>query len=95
MDYFIYYNIYVWDYEPGTKYCITFLILQKSSLFGLDFANPIGIAAGLDKNADAPSGLFRTGIGFLEVGTVTPLPQERNPKPRIFRLSEDDAIINR
>ncbi|XP_054715840.1 dihydroorotate dehydrogenase (quinone)-like [Uloborus diversus] len=67
----------------------------RTVLWNLEFPNPIGIAAGLDKDAEAPSGLFRTGIGFLEVGTVTPLPQSGNPKPRIFRLHEDQAIINR
>ncbi|CAL1285456.1 unnamed protein product [Larinioides sclopetarius] len=69
--------------------------LLKTSLWGLEFSNPIGIAAGLDKNAQAPSGLFRCGIGFLEVGTVTPVPQDGNPKPRIFSLPEDEALINR
>ncbi|XP_055951077.1 dihydroorotate dehydrogenase (quinone), mitochondrial-like [Argiope bruennichi] len=69
--------------------------LLKTSLWGLEFSNPIGIAAGLDKNAEAPSGLFRCGIGFLEVGTVTPVPQDGNPKPRIFSLPEDEALINR
>ncbi|GIY53959.1 dihydroorotate dehydrogenase [Caerostris darwini] len=69
--------------------------LLKTSLLGLEFSNPIGIAAGLDKDAQAPSGLFRCGIGFLEVGTVTPLPQSGNPKPRMFILPEDKAVINR
>lgn len=69
--------------------------MQKTSLLGLEFSNPIGIAAGLDKNGDAPSGLFKTGTGFLEIGTVTPLPQSGNPKPRIFTLAENEALINR
>ncbi|XP_071038070.1 dihydroorotate dehydrogenase (quinone), mitochondrial isoform X2 [Parasteatoda tepidariorum] len=69
--------------------------LLKTQVWNLNFSNPIGIAAGLDKNADAPSGLFRSGIGFLEIGTITPLPQDGNPKPRIFSLTEDEALINR
>ncbi|GFS30171.1 dihydroorotate dehydrogenase [Nephila pilipes] len=69
--------------------------LLKTSLWGLEFSNPIGIAAGVDKNAKALPGLFKCGIGFLEVGTVTPLPQNGNPKPRIFALPEDEALINR
>lgn len=62
---------------------------------GLRLPNPIGLAAGLDKNAEALRGLGRLGFGFLECGSVTPLPQSGNPKPRLFRLSEDRAIINR
>ena len=66
-----------------------------STCFGLDFANPIGIAAGFDKNARVPDALMRLGFGFVEVGGVTPLPQPGNPKPRVFRLSDDQAVINR
>ncbi|WP_274630112.1 quinone-dependent dihydroorotate dehydrogenase [Arvimicrobium flavum] len=62
---------------------------------GIDFPNPLGMAAGYDKNAEAPDGLLGLGFGFAEVGTVTPLPQPGNPKPRIFRLPEDNAVINR
>jgi len=57
--------------------------------------NPIGIAAGFDKNAECISGLMRMGFGWVEIGSVTPLPQEGNPKPRVFRLQEDSAVINR
>jgi dihydroorotate dehydrogenase len=64
-------------------------------LFGLTFPNPIGIAAGYDKDARVYNQLLRMGFGFAEIGTVTPLPQPGNLKPRIFRLSEDRAIINR
>ena len=64
-------------------------------VFGLRFPNPIGMAAGFDKNAEAIDGLFGLGFGFVEVGTVTPRPQIGNPKPRIFRLPEQEAIINR
>jgi dihydroorotate dehydrogenase len=62
---------------------------------GLDFPNPIGLAAGLDKDARAPDAFLGLGFGFVEVGTITPLPQPGNPRPRLFRLEEDEAIINR
>ena len=64
-------------------------------LLGLSFANRVGLAAGLDKDATAVAGLARLGFGFLEVGTVTPEPQAGNPKPRLFRLREDAALVNR
>ena len=63
--------------------------------FGLDFANPIGLAAGFDKDAMAVAPLMRLGFGFVEPGTTTPRPQAGNPQPRLFRLTEDDAVINR
>ena len=63
--------------------------------FGLDFPNPVGLAAGFDKNAEVPDAMARFGFGFVECGTVTPQPQEGNPRPRLFRLSEDGAVINR
>jgi dihydroorotate dehydrogenase len=63
--------------------------------FGLNFANPLGIAAGFDKNAEVPDALMRLGFGFVEVGTVTPRPQAGNPRPRVFRLDADEAVINR
>jgi dihydroorotate dehydrogenase len=63
--------------------------------FGLSFPNPIGMAAGFDKNAEAPDGLLGFGFGFVEVGTLTPLPQPGNPLPRLFRLPRDQALINR
>jgi dihydroorotate dehydrogenase len=69
--------------------------LLKQSFFGLNFNNPVGLAAGFDKNAEAVNGLLGQGFGFLELGTVTPLQQQGNPQPRLFRLKEDDAIINR
>jgi dihydroorotate dehydrogenase len=62
---------------------------------GLDFPNPLGMAAGYDKNAEVPSELARLGFGFVEVGTLTPKAQPGNPKPRIFRLVKDHAVINR
>ncbi len=67
----------------------------KLNVAGLAFDNPLGMAAGYDKNAEVPDALLTMGFGFAEVGTVTPLPQSGNPKPRIFRLAEDQAVINR
>ncbi|MEO0981940.1 MAG: quinone-dependent dihydroorotate dehydrogenase [Pseudomonadota bacterium] len=67
-------------------------ILPKS---GLDLANPVGLAAGFDKNAEVFRPMLRFGFGFVECGTVTPRPQPGNPKPRLFRLAEDRAVINR
>ena len=63
--------------------------------FGLDFPNPVGLAAGFDKNAQAPDAMLRAGFGFVEVGTVTPRPQTGNPRPRLFRLESDQGVINR
>jgi len=63
--------------------------------FGLNFPNPIGIAAGYDKGADVPDALLRLGFGFVEVGTITPRPQAGNPRPRLFRLDADGGVINR
>ena len=63
--------------------------------FGLNFPNPVGMAAGFDKNAEVPDALLRLGFGFVEIGTVTPKPQSGNPRPRLFRLERDEAIINR
>ena len=68
--------------------------ILSQHLIGLDFPNPIGLAAGFDKNAEVMHSMFSFGFGFLEVGTITPLPQSGNSKPRVFRLSEDKAIIN-
>jgi dihydroorotate dehydrogenase len=63
--------------------------------FGLNFPNPIGMAAGFDKHAEVPDALLRLGFGFVEIGTVTPLPQPGNPRPRLFRLPPDEGVINR
>jgi len=63
--------------------------------FGLDFPNPIGIAAGFDKNAQVPDALLGLGFGFVEIGSVTPRPQGGNPRPRLFRLPADEGVINR
>jgi dihydroorotate dehydrogenase len=67
----------------------------RTRLAGLDLSNPIGLAAGLDKNGEAVRGLSRLGFGFVECGSVTPRPQAGNPKPRLFRLAEARAVINR
>jgi dihydroorotate dehydrogenase len=63
--------------------------------FGLNFPNPIGMAAGFDKNAEVSDALLKLGFGFVEIGTVTPKPQTGNPRPRIFRLERDEAVVNR
>jgi len=67
----------------------------KTALAGLELAHPVGLAAGFDKNAEAPDALLNAGFGFVEVGAVTPRPQAGNPQPRLFRLREDKAVINR
>lgn len=67
----------------------------RTRAFGLDFPNPLGLAAGFDKNAEAWRAALRMGFGFVETGTVTPRPQAGNPRPRLFRLTEDEAVINR
>lgn len=67
----------------------------KQSLWGRSFSNPVGLAAGFDKNAEAVAGLFNFGFGFVETGTVTIKPQEGNPRPRVFRDVKNSAIINR
>ena len=69
--------------------------IQRTTVFGLPFPNPIGLAAGFDKHGEAVDGLLKIGFGFVEIGSVTPLPQAGNDKPRVFRLMEDEAVINR
>ncbi|OQS03681.1 dihydroorotate dehydrogenase, mitochondrial precursor [Thraustotheca clavata] len=69
--------------------------ILKVSVFNMTFENPLGIAAGFDKHAEAMQGLLDMGFGFVEIGSVTPLPQSGNPKPRVFRLTEDRGVINR
>jgi dihydroorotate dehydrogenase len=68
---------------------------MRVDALGLSFPNPLGLAAGFDKNAEVPDQMLALGFGFTEVGTVTPLPQQGNPRPRLFRLAEDEAVINR
>ena len=67
----------------------------RTSVAGLEIPNPVGLAAGFDKNCLVPDALLAAGFGFVECGTVTPLPQSGNPRPRLFRLSEDASVINR
>ena len=67
----------------------------RTRVAGIDFASPLGLAAGVDKNGDAIDGWFGLGFGSVEIGTLTPLPQPGNPKPRIFRLVQDEGVINR
>jgi len=67
----------------------------KTTVAGLDFPTPVGLAAGFDKNAEVPEQLLSLGFGFVEMGTLTPRPQQGNPKPRLFRLKRDRAVINR
>jgi len=69
--------------------------ILRAELCGLDLPNPVGLAAGFDKHAEAHGAMLRAGFGFVECGTVTPLPQPGNPRPRVFRLTEDRAVINR
>ena len=98
--------LFLFDPEIGHRITINYLkfarfkkpklyeVLQ-SEVFGLNFQNPIGIAAGFDKNGEVAHNLINLGFGFSEVGTVTPKPQPGNPRPRVFRLKDDRAIINR
>jgi dihydroorotate dehydrogenase len=85
---------------PGAKklwkgyYCVADKRLE-TNVFGLHFPNPVGLAAGFDKNASMFNDLAHCGFGFIEIGTVTPKPQDGNDKPRLFRLKSDEAIINR
>ncbi|MGE0044151.1 MAG: quinone-dependent dihydroorotate dehydrogenase [Hyphomonadaceae bacterium] len=69
--------------------------ILRTRIAGLDLPNPLGLAAGFDKNARVADAMLAAGFGFVECGTVTPLPQEGNPKPRLFRLQRDSAVINR
>jgi len=75
--------------KPSVPPCL------EKTVFGLSFSNPVGLAAGLDKNGDYIDALATLGFGFIEVGTVTPKPQQGNPKPRLFRFSKQQALINR
>lgn len=93
--------------EPAHRLTIKALALNQSAnpcaptpslaqrVAGIAFPNPVGMAPGFDKNAEVPDAMLGMGFGYVEVGTVTPLPQEGNPKPRLFRLVEDRAVINR
>ncbi|XP_071508820.1 dihydroorotate dehydrogenase (quinone), mitochondrial-like [Diadema antillarum] len=82
-----------WGLVPWSKYKDPPRL--ASEVMGLPFSNPVGMAGGFDKHAEAMDGLLKMGFGFVEVGSVTPEPQPGNPKPRVFRLPEDKAVINR
>jgi len=69
--------------------------ILQSKVFGLQFRNPVGLAAGFDKHGEAVDGMLKAGFGFVEIGSITPAPQPGNDKPRVFRLVEDEAVINR
>ncbi len=97
--------------EPETAHHMTLLALKSGltglvrpapddpalgvEVFGLDFPNPVGLSAGFDKNAEVPDAMLALGFGFVEVGSITPRPQPGNPRPRIFRLPQEQAVINR
>jgi len=81
--------------SPLSVFTQTKQIQNPVKLMGITFPNPVGLAAGFDKNGDAIHGLSKQGFGFLEIGTITPKPQAGNDKPRLFRLDADEAIINR
>lgn len=82
-------------YQTGLLSCLKKPASHPRSVMGLTFPNPVGLAAGLDKNGEYIDALSALGFGFIEIGTVTPKPQAGNPKPRLFRLVEQEAIINR
>ena len=81
---------WMWNHQ----YCLEDKSLQRQ-VFGLDFKNPVGLAAGFDKDAKLFDELASFGFGFIEIGTITPKPQKGNPKPRLFRLRADESLINR
>ena len=83
------------NYLPKSFFKVENEAMLEISLFNKKFPNPIGLAAGFDKSAEVYNSIFKFGFGFVEVGTITPLKQYGNPKPRIFRLEKDEALINR
>ena len=82
-----------YNYIPNNKIPVNSLI--ETEIFGKKISNPVGLAAGFDKDAEVYNSLYKLGFSFVEVGTITPLKQYGNPKPRVFRLEEDEALINR
>ena len=82
-----------YNYIPNNKIPANSLI--ETEIFGKKISNPVGLAAGFDKDAEVYNSLYKLGFSFVEVGTITPLKQYGNPKPRVFRLEEDEALINR
>ncbi len=100
VHYFVFNSLRFWMKVPGIKGIIRSSYQLKNEklkreLFGITFDNPVGLAAGFDKNAVLFNELSHFGFGFIEIGTLTPQPQEGNPKKRLFRLPKDEAIINR
>jgi len=100
IHHFVFKNLKIILSVPGMKTIFKRLFVIKDSslektVFGIKFKNPVGLAAGFDKDAKLFDELSYLGFGFIEIGTVTPLAQEGNPKPRLFRLPEDEALINR
>ena len=83
------------NYLPKSFFNVENEEMLEINLFNKKFPNPIGLAAGFDKSAEIYNSIFKFGFGFVEVGTVTPLEQYGNPKPRIFRLENDKALVNR
>ena len=83
------------NYLPESFFKVENEEMLEINLFNKKFPNPIGLAAGFDKSAEVYNAIFKFGFGFIEVGTITPLKQYGNPKPRIFRLEKDEALINR
>ena len=84
-----------YNFLPGNLFSVANEEILKTTLFGKEIGNPIGLAAGFDKSAEVYNEIFKLGFGFVEVGTVTPRQQYGNEKPRIFRLEKDRALINR
>jgi dihydroorotate dehydrogenase len=84
----------LWETILRSSFDVNIKGLERE-VFGIKFRNPVGLAAGFDKNGEYIEALSNLGFGFIEVGTVTPLPQPGNDQPRMFRLPEDEAIINR
>lgn len=110
VNYYSFIRPFLFLFPPETMHHLAIFILRKGylpsqetghfprlsqQLFGKNFFHPLGLAAGFDKNGEGITSLTRQGLSFIEIGTVTPEPQPGNPKPRIFRLTEDQAIINR
>ncbi|GEM_PF-4834855 len=89
-------NLALWALERGLVSGAPYLDpVLSSTLWGLAFPNPVGLAAGFDKDATAPIQTLALGFGFVEIGSVTPKSQPGNPKPRLFRLEDDQGVINR
>ena len=98
--YFAFFFIKIFNKIPFVSSIIRYIFfinnpILKRKILGLDFPNPVGLAAGFDKDAKLFNELSNFGFGFIEVGTVTPFKQNGNPKKRLFRLTSDDALINR